>query len=250
LQRIALSFGMRDFVLFAPRLSLLSANKEGIISLMGYFSIHLFGLSMGTVLLPPSPSYFRRQQQSNNPRRRRNSNENVAVRSQTVIQRENDKTAIELCSYAILWWAFLGLCLVMKVDAGVSRRLANLPYILWISAFNTSFILGYLLLDLYFFPSPLSKSVYSPTSKLKVHADSSNLPIETQQAGASPVLLEAINRNGLSVFLLANVATGLVNMTCHTMYMSDVWAMVALSVYGFGICLVAWMMKDRRIWKL
>lgn len=43
----------------------------------------------------------------------------------------------------------------------------NLPYILWIAGFNTSFLLGYLLLDLYFFPSPLVKSHYDPTSKLK-----------------------------------------------------------------------------------
>lgn len=53
---------------------------------------------------------------------------------------------------------------------------ANLPYVAWVAAYNTSFILGYLLLDLYFFPSPMLKSIYSPTSKLKQHGPSHNSP--------------------------------------------------------------------------
>jgi len=248
--QVVLSFGLRDYVLFSSRTNLLTANKEGIGSLMGYLSIHLFGLSMGTMILPPSPSYFRRQQRAFNPTRRRDGNASVSFPGHMNAQRENDKTAIELCSYAVIWWVCLGLCSLLKVDHGISRRMANLPYVLWVTAFNASFILGYLLLDLYFFPSPLSKSVYSPTSKLKVHADSSRFPLETQQAGASPVLLEAINRNGLFIFLLANVATGLVNITFTTMYMPDLSAMVILSAYGFGISLVAWLMKGRNILKL
>lgn len=55
---------MRDYVFDAPRTNLISANKEGIVSLMGYLAIHLFGLSTGMVLLPPSPSYFRRQKEA------------------------------------------------------------------------------------------------------------------------------------------------------------------------------------------
>jgi hypothetical protein len=84
----------------------------------------------------------------------------------------------------------------------------NLPYITWVAAFNTSFLLGYILLDLIFFPSPLSKSVYSPTSKLKVQPDSVLLSRDTRHdrgadgTATAPVLLEAINRNGLALFLL------------------------------------------------
>jgi phosphatidylinositol glycan class W len=83
---------------------------------------------------------------------------------------------------------------------------ANLPYILWVAAFNTSFIFGYFLLDLFFFPSPLSKSIYSPTSKLKVPKERRKFPAESQipPAKDAPVLLDAINQNGLAVFLLVS----------------------------------------------
>jgi len=252
--QVALSVaGWREFVLFAPRTNLLSANKEGVVSLFGYLAIHLLGLSTGTMILPPSPSYFRRQQlETLKARPRRDSNSGLTVPSGTCPQREDDKTATELAAYAILWWTFLGLSSFLASVAGVSRRLVNLPYILWVAAFNTSFILAYFLLDLFFFPSPLSKSIYSPTSKLKVPKERRKSPPETQAplVKDAPVLLQAINRNGLSVFLLANVATGFVNLAFPTMYMNDISAMVLLGIYSIGVSLFAWMMRDQRLWKL
>lgn len=96
----------------------------------------------------------------------------------------------------------------MRVATCSHAPQVNLPYVIWVAAFNTTFLLGYLLLDLVFFPSPLSKSVYSPTSKLKVQPDSVLLNYgRTDGKGSdttptAPALLEAINRNGLVVFLL------------------------------------------------
>jgi len=124
---VALSVaGWREFVLFAPRTNLLSANKEGIVSLFGYLAIHLLGLSTGTMILPPSPSYFRRQQlETLKARSRRDSNAGFTVPSGTSPQREDDKTATELAAYAILWWTFLGLSSLLASVAGVSRRLVS-----------------------------------------------------------------------------------------------------------------------------
>ena len=87
-----------------------------------------------------------------------------------------------------------------------------MPYILWVSAYNTTFLLGYLLLDLVFFPSPLSKSVYSPTSKLKVQPEQPILrPDKRGSRGpdgvAPPSLLDAVNQNGLVLFLLVSCST-------------------------------------------
>ena len=119
--------GWREFVLFAPRTDLLSANKEGIVSLFGYLALHLLGLSTGTMILPPSPSYFRRQQlETLKARSRRDSNAGLTAASGTSIQREDDKTATELAAYAILWWTFLGLSSFLDSIAGVSRRLVSL----------------------------------------------------------------------------------------------------------------------------
>ncbi|KDQ32594.1 hypothetical protein PLEOSDRAFT_1073093 [Pleurotus ostreatus PC15] len=244
-------FGLENYVLHVPRTSIISANKEGIASLIGYLAIQLLGLSTGTIVLPPSPNHFRRQQQALSDR---SSKRRDSTASPSITQRQNDKTATVLFSYGVLWWSFLGITKLLAVGTNVSRRMANLQYVLWVAAYNTSFILGYILLDLYFFPSPLSKSVYSPTSKLKVSVQSPAFPAsnasQARQLGNPPPLLEAINRNGLALFLLANVATGLINMSVQTMYMSDLWAFCILVTYSFGISLIAWALRSRRLVKL
>ena len=46
--------------------------------------------------------------------------------------RQTEKTATELCSYAIIWWSFLGLLRFFEVDGtwgpegGVSRRMVKI----------------------------------------------------------------------------------------------------------------------------
>jgi len=232
-QQLLLSkFGLSDYVLNAPRVNLISANKEGIISLLGYFSIHLLGLTTGLLLLPPSPSYFRRIQRS---LKTHTLNDRELAERYSV--RQNDKTATELSGYAVLWWALMGLCSLLKLDGGngVSRRMVNLSYILWVCAYNVTFILAYLLLEMAFFPGPS----FSKRKK-------TNQPLPT--AGAIPhPLLNAINKNGLAVFLLANVATGLINLAIPTMYTSDFLAMLILCGYSYTVCASAWFLKGTRL---
>ncbi|KAL1948259.1 hypothetical protein VTO73DRAFT_12334 [Trametes versicolor] len=269
--QLALSLGgMQDFVLDAPRIGVISANKEGIVSLIGNLGIHLLGLSTGTMVLAPTPSYFRRRQQQLarqdaapiRPRTPSTDSDSDDDASSAHVpapanepRRENDKTATELCGYAVLWWVALAFLKLFGIGGGVSRRLVNLQYITWVTAYNTTFLLGYLVLDLFFFPSPMSKSVYSPTSKLKVHPDPDVLKATRHMrgrelsGGSAPALLEAVNKNGLVLFLLANVATGLINLSMPTMYMSDLSAMLVLSLYGLGISAIAWSCRHRRLWR-
>ncbi|KAI0816924.1 GWT1-domain-containing protein [Trametes gibbosa] len=269
--QLALSMGgIQGFVLDAPRAGIIAANKEGIVSVTGYLAVHLLGLSTGTLVLAPTPSYFRRRQQQltrpeTMPRRPRtpssdSDSDDDTTASTTVTaseqRRENDKTATELCSYAVLWWVLLGLLKLFDVGGGVSRRLVNVQYITWVAAFNATFLLGYLALDLFFFPSPLSKSVYSPTSKLKIHLDPDVLKATRHvrgrdlSAGASaPPLLEAINKNGLVLFLLANITTGFINLSMPTMYMSDWSAMLVIILYASGLSAIAWACRNRRLWR-
>ncbi|KAH9053158.1 GWT1-domain-containing protein [Lactarius vividus] len=266
--QLSLSAGLTSYVLDAPRQSLISANKEGLVSLTGYLAIHLLGLSTGTLVIPYSPSYFRRRQAA--ARKRRNSDAPARRVSLSMPHRENDKTATELFSYAVIYWTLFGISRYFHIGGpDASRRLVNLPYILWVAAYNTTFLLCYMLLDLAFFPTPLAKSTYSPVSGLKVVRRPSDDDNDKARGATSPLvppyramtssgpspmpappLLEAINRNSLAVFLLANVATGVVNLSMRTMYASDGWAMGVLSAYAFGVCVFAWVVRGRRVWKL
>ena len=161
--QLALSFGgLEGYVLDAPRVGVFSANKEGIVSLtgmhtpckhlslthantlrIGYLAIHLLGLSAGTLILPPTPSHFRREQRAQLVRTKstphagadtdtdNDSDEDVSekrVRTKTKsqsAQRQNDKTAIELVSYAVVWWVLLGATRALGGDEGVSRRMVG-----------------------------------------------------------------------------------------------------------------------------
>ena len=146
-----------DYILSAPRTSLISHNKEGIVSLPGappfplpaqqshadadllpgYLAVHLLGLSTGTLLLPPTPTYFSkrlRELTGARPRRAHDSdsesddNDVPPTRAAPApARRENDKTATYLCGYAALWWAFLGACRLADIGGGISRRVVSHP---------------------------------------------------------------------------------------------------------------------------
>ncbi|THH03925.1 hypothetical protein EW145_g5899 [Phellinidium pouzarii] len=254
---------LQYYALNAPRTNLLSANKEGLISLAGYLAIHLLGLSTGTVILPPSPSDFRRQQIKLGERIRGGlSTISVPVpdgiqtdsrRNRKALQRQDTKTITELFSYATLWWTCLGICYLASEGGGVSRRLANLPYVVWVAAYNTSFIMCYLVLDILAAPATNSRSQGWEGASSQLEPPSSETFYKEPKAkpkSRAPALLNAINLNGLALFLLANVGTGLINLSMSTMYASNTVAMLVLSAYSFSLCLVAWMCRENRIWRM
>jgi GWT1 len=41
---------LQNYVFFAPRADIISANREGLLSLIGYFSLLLFGIAIGRFL--------------------------------------------------------------------------------------------------------------------------------------------------------------------------------------------------------
>lgn len=138
-------------------------------------------------------------------------------------------------TYRAVW--YVHILLMIRWPSADDDEQVNIPYILWVAAYNTTVLLCYFLLDLAFFPTPLSKSTYSPVSGLKVvrhpnindsDSDSTHTPTSisssgsfhrvnmsglspgmTMTAGPSPMpappLLEAINRNSLAVFLLVRL---------------------------------------------
>src|SRR5258706_10684284 len=106
----------------------------------GYFSIHLLGLSTGTILFPSSPSYFRRYSQMRNPELSGaecdsslssisvigSSNQySVKAKEWNHNKRQDDKTAIELCSYLVVWLVLFSLAHLCGLGVNVSRQLVH-----------------------------------------------------------------------------------------------------------------------------
>lgn len=155
---------------------LFSRNKEGIASMPGYLALGLVGLDIGHVVRAGGGSDSRRRLQ---------------------LQRA-------LLRRAIAWWA---IYVAVQAYLAPSRRLANLPYVLWVSAFNASFVLGF-----------------------RAVLDGLGADV--------PALLERINARSLIVFLLANVATGVVNLSLRTMECSAPVALGVLLVYVWSTLVV------------
>jgi phosphatidylinositol glycan class W len=194
-----------SYILIAPRTNLLSKNREGIFSFIGYLAIFLAGQSLGSIALP-------RQQPLP-----KNAPLSVLLR-QTIL----GKLAIA----SLIWTALF--CFSVSyygLRLSVSRRIANLPYFLWVSSFNSYQITLCCAIEHYLFPQ-LYKAPTNAEEKQRSREATSNV-------------LYAFNRNGLAVFLVANLLTGLVNMTMPTLHMGMLQSMGVLIAYTIAVAGVA-----------
>ncbi|KIM24843.1 hypothetical protein M408DRAFT_331516 [Serendipita vermifera MAFF 305830] len=362
---------LQYWTLHSPRTNIINHNKEGLVSLPGYLAIHLLGLSVGLLIFPPTPSHFQRTRSSKVNNSDSSSEDEADIKDDVIEdlkngsietrrleslsgERDDSKTAIELCSYGVLYAVlFLFVRLAAPKD-DVSRVLANLQYVLWITTFNIFFLLLYIVHDIYFYPSLTRKPratdaaaqlgpTAPPTSTNDAWAASTSTSItrpslshepsrdeygygqmqahargghgnsrpgsrqgfltvedsENDMAGesgpskrrrsarkswegteshfkglkvgeasrsskrevtvsqeeeslrkSSPELLEGFNRNGLVIFLLANVLTGIINLSIETIYMPDGTALGILGAYLLFLCGFAWTFRGTRLLKL
>ncbi|KOS19141.1 GPI-anchored wall transfer protein 1 [Escovopsis weberi] len=196
---------LKAFILTAPRTDLLSRNREGIFSFFGYLAIFLAGQDLGNFVIPRS----------------------IPLGSNAQPGTQRNTLLMTIAAWAGIWSALYLASTSFDYGLGltVSRRMANLPYVLWVAAFNCWQILAFCVVDSLFFPS-----FYNATT--------AQAEREAYEAATSPVL-RAFNRNGLAVFLLANLLTGLVNMTLPTLDATPVATMGILLAYAATVTGVA-----------
>lgn len=215
LHEITLQFtNLKVYILDSPRTNILSQNREGIFSFLGYLAIFLLGQATGLVILS-------RQAKSN----------------ETSASAKGDRKKLIGCLAAhSSLWSILFFWLTSNkfgLNLQVSRRLANLPYVLWVSAFNCTQLTLFCLIETFSFPG-----VYSATDEVSEGNECRR---------ATSRVLNAYNRNGLAIFLLANPLTGLVNKSIDTLTTSRAGAISILIAYAGMLTGVA-MALDR--WNL
>jgi phosphatidylinositol glycan class W len=206
LYQVALeSTALKAYILTAPRTDLLSMNREGVFSFIGYLAIFLAGQDTGTVVLP----------------RRLNPRGTSSSGSQRTT------LVLSMAARTVVWAMLCFLTTDYKYGAGlaVSRRLANLPYVLFVVAFNCAQLTAMCLIDTIFFPA-------------FYNAPEARLEKEAHDVATSRVL-RAYNRNGLAIFLVANLLTGLVNMTVPTLDVGQLGTLGILVAYGSAVTGVA-----------
>ncbi|KAI9493289.1 GWT1-domain-containing protein [Zychaea mexicana] len=203
--QVALSQGLQGWILEAPRVDMISANKEGICSFAGYLSIFLLGLDSGTVVFKKSLS------------------NTLESRWLGLSKGSNTKqVAAQLTLRATLLWTVLGCWRFLAENNNdeqafeVSRRMANLPYVIWVVAFSLTLLASLVWIE-----------DYNPS------------------LARGPELLDAVNVNGLSTFLWANVLTGLVNLSMRTLYASTTTSLLVCFGYITVVSLLPWIMWRR-----
>jgi phosphatidylinositol glycan class W len=193
---------LKRYILISPRgPDLLSKNREGVFSFTGYLAIFLAGRSSGAVVLAPSAPVPK----STKP-----------LAASTYAWRERRGLLYHLAARSAVWILLYVLSShYLGLNLSVSRRLANLPYVLWVVAFNNTQILLFCAIETACFPS-----AYLAQNRKDAAEETSSR------------IMQAFNSNGLVVFLVANLLTGLVNLTIDTLEMGDLAAMAVLGLYA------------------
>ena len=197
---------LKAYILAAPRIDLLSKNREGVFSFVGYLAIFLAGQALGLEVLP---RHARSSSVSMNPLAQRRS----------------------LLTRLTLWSTLWSLAFVFSTSykyglaLQVSRRLANLPYVLWVAAFNCAQITLYCFVETMMFPGVYKAA--SPVSE------------KDEVERATSWVLEAFNRNGLAIFLVSNLLTGAINLTLDTLNMEQMQSMGLLLAYAAVVSTLA-----------
>ncbi|KAI0535786.1 GWT1-domain-containing protein [Xylaria digitata] len=202
-QTVLETTSLKAFILTAPRIDLFSMNREGICSFVGYLAIFLAGQEMGMLILP----------------------RNVKTSQNTNNASQRTALLIRMGAWTGAWTVLYFLATNFKFGAGldVSRRLANFPYVLWVAALNSAQLLAFCFIETIFFPA--------------FHTSSDSKTEQEAYSAATSTVFRAYNRNGLALFLLANLMTGLVNMTVPTL---DVGQTVGMGILvGYATILTA-----------
>lgn len=187
--------GLQNWIFESPRgLGFLSDNREGVFSLVGYYSLYLVAQALGAWLL------------------------------QTGSQEKPTTRAQWWRRMWILFFLFVGLWFVQDVffeyllGMQPSRRLCNLGYVLHVLSCNCGLLAHLLLLDL-ILPVPSDPRIRSGN-----------------------VILQAIStqRNSqLLVFIVANLLTGLVNLSVRTLFASPLTTLAILAAYTLAVSAVS-----------
>ncbi|EPS35117.1 hypothetical protein H072_11606 [Dactylellina haptotyla CBS 200.50] len=225
-QLILFNYGVQNWVLLAERTNVISANKEGIASFLGYLAIFLAGQATGMRILPGSqqkPQQQQALQKKKQPSQKSTITQNVSSKNVS----SNKPLLKPLLLQAIAWTLLFQFTDSFRYGMGtqISRRLANMPYLCWVAAFNCWQLLAFYMIEAVCWGDP--EGAGGKSGAVASYED------------RSPRLLRAFNRNGLIIFLVANIATGVVNLCLNTIVADTTVSMGVLFAYALTLSVIA-----------
>lgn len=202
--------GLKDFIIHNNDRDkdFLHANKEGIFSVVGYVVIYLSGIQVGLYVMQP--------------------------RSRV---RDWLKALFTLLLGSFVLYAALYTCQTLVEP--VSRRLANLPFCLWSVAQSLFFISCLGVADMVLLFSRTTSGCYFVPSSWRLQKKDS---VADKERVERFCLVQAVSRNQLLFFILANIMTGLTNSLVETLSCSSSLSVCVLLLYMFMNCFVIYVL--------
>lgn len=197
-----LQLGLSNYIMDTAlaRDNLISANREGIFSTPGYVSLYLASIYVGTLL---------------------KSDGHDLLKVREVIQKMG-----KMCLLSVCCWKMIYVCNGMF---GVSRRTANMGYNFWVLAIGCTMVTLFMLTEIYVYYTNFNRpqwQLMEPNNKSQLDEPDFHIPYV-------PLILRAINYNGLAFFLIANLFTGIINICFQTMLLGTPASLVIIMYYIF-----------------
>ncbi|XP_038564269.1 phosphatidylinositol-glycan biosynthesis class W protein isoform X1 [Micropterus salmoides] len=201
--------GLKSFIIHNSdrEKDFLHANKEGIFSVVGYVAIYMAGVQVGLYVMQP--------------------------RSQV---RQWLKALFNLFLGSFVLYAALYTCQTLVEP--VSRRMANLPFCLWSVAQSLFFMSCLGIADMVLLFSKRTSACHLVPTSWHLYKSDSGKTGEIERL----CLVQAVSRNQLLFFLLANVLTGLTNSIVDTLTCSSLLSVCVLLLYMFINCVVIYVL--------
>lgn len=200
--QLILQLGLSNYVLRADvgRDNFITANREGLVSIPGYIALHFGSIYIGSLMRFEQP-----------------------------IKRGKDflKKIGVLVVITLFLWKMIYVCDHLF---GVSRRIANMGYVIWILSIGTTFTTLYMLMELFYHFVVFGQ------------LDDDEEKDKDKKESYVPIIFRAINYNGLAFFLIANLLTGIVNLTFQTMLLDAAVSLLVLVVYMFILCSITYLL--------
>lgn len=230
--------GGLEFIIVGERDTFFGANREGILSLCGYFPIFLNGFTLGSCILTIIPipgSIFK-----------------IGISKENLIKSyKKGKRGISQLKLTFILSIFFQLSYYI-IDTcyvySVSRRMANLLYVIWVSAYNCTFLFLYGLIEKVICGN-IEITIITDTND---DNDDDKVEVETNieelvSQEYVPKSLSAINLNSLTLFLVANLLTGLINLTTNTLDAGPITSMGELVLYEVVLAVLSLVLYDNGI---
>lgn len=211
LYELILQYGLMEFIFNANtgRETFLKANREGIFSLIGFVSLYLFSIHIGQ-----------------NAAKTKTKNNNKI--NEYLSYKQFNKNIKNLFEFSTFLWLIVSIFIIPSI--GISRRICNSGYILWILALGTSMLTLFMIYENY-----IVKKLLKTAKKLSSY----NKII--------PLIMISVNYNGLTTFLISNILTGIVNKTINTNKSGTIESLCILSIYIFAVCSIVCFLYLRKI---